>query len=45
MNAWDIDPSPNLPVYRALYQRLKVSFRRLFNGRRRAAAPPAGCRG
>ena len=45
MNAWDIDPSPNLPVYRALYQWLKEPFRRLFNGRPRTAAPSAGCRG
>ena len=46
MNVWDIDPNLHLPVFRAIWQKLRASLGKLFRARAaRAAPPPAGCRG
>jgi hypothetical protein len=46
MNAWDIDPNLYLPVFRSIWQVVRLSLKKLFRPRTaQVAPPPAGCRG
>jgi hypothetical protein len=46
MNAWDIDPNLHLPVFRSIWQVVRLSLKELVRPRTaHAAPPPVGCRG